>query len=128
MKIIKTISDVKSLPIPTSIQTELLNALTSAFDSSVTETEDFWQENDCFLMLIEPTDTVEYLDEHDRENHYWLDFITTHPEDVLVLGDEVAYLLALAITSDSGSGGYLLVPLSHYSSYKSKLKAHINHA
>lgn len=125
MKLIESIGDVQSLAIPQSIKTELSQSLTSTFES--TEDADlFWQENDCFLMMIELSDTVESLDEHDRENGYWLDFITTYPEYVLVLGDEDAYLLALAITSDAGSGGYLLVPLSHTSSYKSKLKTQIN--
>lgn len=131
MKIIESIADVQSLPLPLplplpqSIKTELSLSLTSAFES-IEDTEKFWQENGCFLMMIELSDTVESLDEHDRENCYWLDFITTYPEDVLVLGDEDAYLLALAITSDAGAGGYLLVPLSHISSYKSKLKTQIN--
>jgi hypothetical protein len=123
MKIIETIGDVQSLPL--SIKTELSLSLISPFGIKE-DAERFWQENDCFLMMIEPSDSIESLDVYDRENGYWLDFITTYPEHVLILGDDDTFLLALAITSDTGSGGYLLIPLSHISSYKSKLKTQIN--
>ncbi|HCE1504212.1 TPA: hypothetical protein NJ353_004104 [Vibrio parahaemolyticus] len=125
MKIIETIADASALDLPDSVKTELLHQLIASFETAE-EAEAFWQEQNCFLIVLEPADTIEQLEEHDRENGNWLDFITTYPEEVVIIGDEEFYLLALAIFADSGSGGYLLVPLSHHSSYKAKLKAHIN--
>lgn len=125
MKTISTIADITTLNIPQAIKCELNNTLIEPFNDKE-EAETFWDEESCFLILVEPDDTIESLDEYDRDNGHWLDFITTQPESVLLLGDETIYLLALAIICDSGSGGYLLMPISHISSYKYKLKAHIN--
>lgn len=69
MKIIESIGDVQSLPLSQSVKTELSLSLTSAFES-IEETEEFWQENSCFLIMIEPSDTIESLGEYDRENGF----------------------------------------------------------
>ena len=125
MKLINKISDVLQLELPNAVKCELNNALLSPFDDKG-EADTFWDEEDCFLILVEPTDTIEELDEYDKGNGHWLDFITNQPESVLLLGDDSIYLLALAIICDSGSGGYVLIPITHTSSYKYKLKTHIN--
>jgi len=68
--------------------------------------------------VLEPTDTIEALEDYDNQIGNWLDFISTYPEFVVIIGDDDIYLLALAISADSGTGGYLQMPTSHHSRYK----------
>ena len=126
MKIIESITDVQSLPLIPSIKTELQTLLIEVF-STIEQADAFWKDEGCFLVCIEPSDTEEVLMKYDMANGHWLDFITTYPEEVRLVGNEKAYLLALAITNDSGAGGYLLIPLSHVSIYKTNIKNEINH-
>lgn len=126
MNIIGSIGAVESLTLPSAVKHELTQHLTKAFDTQQ-EAEQFWQDENCFLIVIEPTDRMELLSQVDEQKGYWLDFITTYPEEVLIVGDtNEFYLLAMAIVNDSGSGGYLLTPITHQSIYKTRLKNHIN--
>lgn len=125
MKRINQISDISSLNLPNDILEELTIHLESCFDSKA-EANQFWSEYGTFLTLVETGDADEWLEETDKKDGYWLDFIINNPEYVLLLGRNQPHLLALAIIDDAGAGAYLLISFSHQSRYTTILKNHLN--
>ena len=127
MKRISQINQISTLNLPYDISTALTIHLESCFEHK-SEAEHFWAEYGTFLILIEETDSPEWIGKMDEKDDYWLDSVINFPEYVLLLGTTQPYLLALSIIDDAGAGAYVLIPLSHNSPCVATLKNHLNNA
>ncbi|MDA0143712.1 hypothetical protein OCT63_05590 [Vibrio sp. RW] len=78
--------------------------LTEVTDGDLNELEKSWDEIGITLILFDESDTNQDLDDMDEQTKYLIDFVTNHPEYVLLIGSMV---IALGVLNDYGSGCYL---------------------
>jgi hypothetical protein len=78
--------------------------LAKVTDGDLNELEKGWDEIGITLILFDESDTNQDLDDMDEQTKYLIDFVTNHPEYVLLIGSMV---IALGILNDYGSGCYL---------------------
>jgi len=95
--------DITKLALPKTVAQDLYRQLLEPFEDELSAKE-FWIEAPSTLIILEPQDSIE-----DDE----IKFALTYPEYTTPL--DLNYQLMLAITNDSGSGIYLVIPpeLSH---------------
>ena len=101
------------LSLPEPVAQDLQQRLLEPFDS-VASAKEFWQETYSTIIILDPTDSINDLEESDAWNQ--IEFALTYPEYTVPL--TMGYVLLVAIVNDSGAGIYLVVPpeLSHITS------------
>ena len=95
--------DKTKLALPETVAEDLYRQLLEPFEDE-SSAKQFWKEAPSTIIILEPLDSIE-----DDE----IKFALSYPEYTLPL--KMNYQLMLAITNDSGSGIYLVIPpeLSH---------------
>ena len=105
--------DITELALPEPIAHDLYHHLLDPFEDE-TEARGFWEEAPSTIIIMEPLDSIKSI----KGNEAWkqIEFTLTYPEYTAPL--KMSYQLMLAITNDSGSGTYLVIPpeLSHITS------------
>jgi len=105
--------DITDLGLPEPVAHDLYDHLLEPFDTEF-EAKVFWEEAPSTIIILEPLDSIKQLE----GDEIWkqLKFVLTYPEFTTPL--KMDYQLMLAITNDSGSGTYLVIPpeLSHITS------------
>ncbi|MFA0115358.1 hypothetical protein AB4407_17125 [Vibrio sp. 10N.261.46.E11] len=104
MQVIKTFTELMGLNLPSSDKANLMTHLTEVTDGDLNELEKSWDEIGITLVLFDESDTNQDLDDMDEQTKYLIDFVTNHPEYVLLIGSMV---IALGVLNDYGSGCYL---------------------
>ena len=102
--------DIKVLALQKTLAQDLHRQLLEPFDSAG-EAKAFWEETSSTIIILDPTDSINDLEESDTWSQ--IEFTLTYPEYALPL--KMNYQLLVAIVNDSGGGIYLVVPpeLSH---------------
>lgn len=106
MQVLKHWPSESEIALPETVKQALLTHLTEPFgDKESAKT--FWQEYPSMIVIFEqsdPLDSVQWLND---ELQHQVEFAQLNPEysDALVLG----YSIKLSITSDAGSGLYLVL-------------------
>ena len=99
-----------TLDLPAAVTQDIHNHLSAPFESEQ-EAIAFWKEAPSSIIILAPSDTLESL----QQDEVWttVEFALTYPEYDLSLSH--GYQMLVAITNDSGSGIYLVIPpeLSH---------------
>ncbi|RDH82467.1 MAG: hypothetical protein DIZ80_09250 [endosymbiont of Galathealinum brachiosum] len=111
--------DITKLDLPNTVSQALYQQLSEPFDTESSARE-FWNETSTTLIILDPSDFIQTI----KRETAWkqIEFTLTYPEYITPL--KLNYQLMLAITNDSGSGIYLVIPpeLSHLiSDYKNSL-------
>ncbi|MFA0250003.1 MULTISPECIES: hypothetical protein [Vibrio] len=104
MQVIKTFTELMALKMASSDKDNLIGHLTEATDGDLNELENSWDEIGITLILFDESDTNQDLDNMDEQAKYLINFVTNHPEYVLLIGSMV---IALGVLNDHGSGCYL---------------------
>ncbi|MEZ8269509.1 hypothetical protein [Vibrio kanaloae] len=104
MQVIKTFTELMALKMVSSDKDNLIGHLTEATDGDLNELEKSWDEIGITLILFDESDTNQDLDDIDEQTKYLIDFVTNHPEYVLLIGSMV---IALGVLNDHGSGCFL---------------------
>ncbi|GAA0695239.1 hypothetical protein GCM10009104_23640 [Marinobacterium maritimum] len=95
-----------TLPVPAETFTDLKHHLLEGFPSE-DQARQYWEDIPTLLILLEPEDGPEQLEQALDNVQRQIQFVLDYPEFVVpITGD---YLLALGIFSDEGAGIYLLV-------------------
>ena len=102
--------DMAEITLPEAVSQELYRQLLEPFNSTG-EAKEFWREAPSTIIILDPTDSINDLEESDTWSQ--IDFALTYPEYTVQLA--MGYQLMVAIVNDSGAGIYLVVPpeLSH---------------
>jgi len=102
--------DITELALPEPVAHDLYGQLLEPFSDEAAAKE-FWEEAPSTIIILEPLDSIKQLEEDEAWKH--IEFALTYPEYIEPL--KMSYQLMLAITNDSGSGIYLVIPpqLSH---------------
>lgn len=114
MKRLKTLDDIKKLPLSKSIITALIKQLTMPFNGDEQETQEIWNEINTNFYFIEEQDTEQSLELEEEADLSMLCFVKNYPEFVDVVVDEVKtekFILALAIWGSNGGGCYVFSPM-----------------
>ena len=102
--------DKTELSLPKTVAQDLYRQLTVPFENE-SLAKAFWEETPSTLIILDPHDSIQQL----KRDVAWeqIQFTLTYPEYITLL--KMGYRLMLAITNDSGSGIYLIIPpeLSH---------------
>lgn len=110
MQIIKHWPDITKLALPKIAAQDLYHRLLEPFEDELSAKE-FWKEAPSTIIILTPSDSIKLLE----QDSIWdkAVFTLTYPEYTVPL--KMGYQLMLAITNDSGSGTYLVIPpeLSH---------------
>ncbi|MEZ9567181.1 hypothetical protein AB4226_18885 [Vibrio artabrorum] len=104
MQVIKTFTELMALKMARSDKDNLIGHLAEATDGDLNELEKSWDEIGITLILFDESDTNQDLHDMDEQAKYLIDFVTVHPEYVLLIGSMV---IALGVLNDQGSGCYL---------------------
>ncbi|TKE91264.1 hypothetical protein FCV44_19470 [Vibrio kanaloae] len=104
MQVIKTFTELMALKMASSDKDNLIGHLAEATDGDLNELEKSWDEIGITLILFDESDTNQDLHDMDEQAKYLIDFVTVHPEYVLLIGSMV---IALGVLNDQGSGCYL---------------------
>ncbi|MEZ8367155.1 hypothetical protein AB6C96_18475 [Vibrio cyclitrophicus] len=104
MQVIKTFTELMALKMARSDKDNLIGHLAEATDGDLNELEKSWDEIGITLILFDESDTNQDLHDMDEQDKYLIDFVTVHPEYVLLIGSMV---IALGVLNDQGSGCYL---------------------
>ncbi|MEZ8107252.1 hypothetical protein [Vibrio cortegadensis] len=104
MQVIKTFTELMALKMASSDKDNLIGHLTEATDGDLNELENSWDEIGITLILFDESDTNQDLEDMDEQTKLLIDFVTNHPEYVLLIGSMV---IALGVLNDHGSGCYL---------------------
>lgn len=117
MKQLKTLDEIKKLPLSKSIITELIKQLIMPFNEDEQETQKIWNEINTTFYFIDESDTDQLLESEEDADLSMLHFVKNYPEFVDVVVDEAEtekFTLALAIWGSNGGGCYV------FSSMKAK--------
>ena len=103
-------SDMATLDLLEEVSHEIRTHLIAPFESEQ-EAIAFWQEAPSSIIILDSTDSIDSLQQSDNWNA--IEFALTYPEYDVALSN--GYQMLVAITNDSGSGIYLVIPpeLSH---------------
>ena len=104
MQVIKTFTELMGLRLPSSDKANLITHLTESTDGDLHELEKSWDEIGITLILFDESDINQDLEDIDEQTKLLIDFVTVHPEYVLLIGSMV---IALGVLNDQGSGCYL---------------------
>lgn len=104
MQVIKTFTELMALKMANSDKGNLIGHLTEVTDGDLNELEKSWDEIGITLILFDESDTNQDLDHMDEQTKLLIDFVTNHPEYVLLIGSMV---IALGVLNDHGSGCFL---------------------
>lgn len=104
MQVIKTFTELMGLNLPSSDKANLMTHLAEATDGDLNDLEKSWDEIGITLILFDESDTNQDLEHMDEQTKLMIDFVTNHPEYVLLIGSMV---IALGVLNDQGSGCYL---------------------
>ena len=110
MKRLKTLDEIKKLPLSKSIITALIKQLTMPFHGDEQETQEIWNEINTTFYFIDKSDTDQLLEFEEDADQSMLRFVKNYPEFVDVVDDEVKaekFILALAIWGSNGGGCYV---------------------
>ncbi len=102
--------DMAEMALPEAVSQDLFLQLLQPFNSEQ-EAKGFWEETSSTLIILEPSDSIEDLQQDSAWNQ--IHFALTYPEYTLPLN--MGYVLSVAIANDSGCGIFLTIPpeLSH---------------
>ena len=121
MIIINVLNEIKHLPIPPGIQSQLPDCLKQLFNSSI-EKLDFWSLDPQQLVLIEPKDTQAKVRGYNEEIANQIQDVLAKPEYVTsITSDDETYLLAMLNPAQNGDGLYLLISADNIHFQVSKL-------
>jgi hypothetical protein len=98
--------DRQALPIPENLYDPLVKHLLEGFES-IEEARQFWNDIPTILIVLNADDDHHTVNCEPDELQNQLAFALAYPEYIVPLGSD--YQLTLAISSDEGSGIYLLV-------------------
>ncbi|AIL71701.1 hypothetical protein ABLA17_19440 [Vibrio parahaemolyticus] len=104
MQIVKTFTGLMNLQMVKSDKDNLIAHLAEVTNGDLGELEKNWDEIGVTLILFDESDTNQAFDEMDEQAKYIINFVSTYPEYVVLIGSMV---IALAILNDQGSGCYL---------------------
>ncbi|MCR9764616.1 hypothetical protein [Vibrio parahaemolyticus] len=104
MQVIKTFTELMGLRLSSSDKANLITHLTESTDGDLHELEKSWDEIGITLILFDESDINQDLEDIDEQTKLLIDFVTVHPEYVLLIGSMV---IALGVLNDQGSGCYL---------------------
>ncbi|MEZ9175650.1 hypothetical protein AB4200_07320 [Vibrio kanaloae] len=104
MQIVKEFTGLQNLELPNTDKANLIEHLAEVTDGDLNELEKSWDEIGITLILFDESDTNQDLHDMDEQAKYLIDFVTVHPEYVLLIGSMV---IALGVLNDQGSGCYL---------------------
>ena len=77
MPTINTWPNIKELALPETLAQDLQQRLLEPFDSE-DEAKEFWDETSSTLIILDPTDTINHLQQDSAWNQ--IDFALTYPE------------------------------------------------
>ena len=102
--------DKTKLALPEPVAQDLYQLLLEPFEDEPSA-KAFWKEAPSTIIILEPHDPIKNLKRDEAWNQ--IKFALMYPEYTTTL--KMNYQLMLAITNDSGSGIYLVIPpeLSH---------------
>ena len=102
--------DMAELELPEEVSQDIHLHLLEPFESEQ-DAIDFWKETYCTLIILDPSDTINNLKQDPSWNQ--IEFALTYPEYDVPLSN--GYQMLVAVTNDSGSGIFLVIPseLSH---------------
>jgi len=97
--------DLATLDLPEEVTQGIHYHLLEPFESEQ-ETISFWREAPSSIIILDPSDSIEAL----QQDEVWnaIEFALTYPEYDVPLSN--GYQMLVAITNDSGGGLYLVVP------------------
>lgn len=95
-----------TLPVPAETFTDLKHHLLGGFTSE-DQAQQYWEDIPTVLILLEPEDGPDQLEQASDSVQRQIQFVLAYPEFVVSIAG--GYRLALGIFSDEGSGIYLLV-------------------
>tara|TARA_R110002167_G_scaffold29013_24_gene97068 strand:- start:834 stop:1190 length:357 start_codon:yes stop_codon:yes gene_type:complete len=98
-----TRSDLK---IPDTTYLHLIKLLIAPFNNEQ-EAHQFWESDFCRLLMLDDNDDLKSLSDQPEAVRRRIQFALQYPEEQHQLS--CSYRLTLAITSDDGSGVYLLI-------------------
>jgi len=102
--------DITKLALPKTVAQDLYRQLLEPFENE-SAAKEFWREAPSTIIILDPLDSIKSL----KGDDVWkqIEFALTYPEFTAPL--KLNYQLMLAITNDSGSANYLVIPpeLSH---------------
>ncbi|MDH5932775.1 MULTISPECIES: hypothetical protein [Vibrio] len=104
MQIVKEFTGLQNLELPNTDKSNLIEHLAEVTDGDLNELEKSWEEIGITLILFDESDTNQDLEDMDEQTKYLIDFVTNHPEYVLLIGSMV---IALGVLNDHGSGCFL---------------------